>query len=133
MAVAPAGAPVTNALAPERTVPSCFGPALVVDAGFAADEARVGRRRVGAVRVAGPAAGDLEVVVEGAAAGDAHRGAQDGQRTRGAFHQVQHRLLVPPGLGRDHRVVGVVLDRHLEGVGEDPVDAVLVVARRARS
>ena len=60
----------------------------------------------------------------------AHRRPEDGQRTGGALHQVQHRLLVPPGLGRDHRVVGVVLDRHLEGVGKDAVDAVLVVARR---
>ena len=126
----PPAAPVTNALAPDGIVPSCFGPALVVDAGFA----RAKRALAGAVSVPS----GLTVQPRGPRGRRRRRRSapsrtavpQDGQRTPGALHQVQDGLLVPPGLGRDQRIVGVVLDRHLEGVGEDPVDAVLVVARR---
>src|SRR5215203_170339 len=46
-AVGPAAAPVTKALAPDLTVPSCFGPALVVEEGFA----RAKRALAGAVSV----------------------------------------------------------------------------------
>ena len=79
-------------------------------------------------------AGDLEVVVERAAAGDRApraRGRPADSRDRSIRYSTAS--LFRPGLRGDQRVVRVVLDRHLEGVGEDPVDAVLVVARRAAS
>ena len=84
--------PVTNALAPDADRSELLRAGARRRRRVRPGEARVGRRRVGAIGVAGPAAGDLEVVVEGAAAGDADRGPQDGQRTGGPFHQVQRPL-----------------------------------------
>ena len=95
---------------PEAVVPSCFGPGARRRRRVARANRARGGRRVGAVGVDGPAAGDLEVVIEGAAAGRADGGAQDPERAPGALHQGQHGLLVAPGLGRDQRVVGVVHD-----------------------
>ena len=60
-------------------------------------------RGIGAVRVDGPAAADLEVVVERAAVHLPDRGAEDGQRAPGPLGQPQDGLLVAPGLGGDQR------------------------------
>ena len=111
-------------------MPRCFVPDEVVVAGFA----RTNRPDAGAVSVPSgfdaPPAPDFEVVVERAATGGAHRRAEDAERAPGLLHEPEHRLLVPAGLGRDLRVVRVVRDRQLDGVREDPVGAVLEVARR---
>src|SRR6476661_10917918 len=88
-------------------------------------------RGVGAVRVYGPAPGHLEVVIERPAPLLPDGRAQHGQRTPGTLEEVENRLLVPTGLARDERIVRVGPDRQLEGVREDPVQAVLVVAGRA--
>ncbi len=97
-----------------------------------AGEAARGRRRVGAVGIDPPAASDLEIVVEGAAAGRRDGGSEHRVGATGLLHEVEDRLAVAPGLRGDPRVVGVVLDRQLEGVGEDPVAPVLVVVGRPR-
>ena len=131
LGVAPARAPVTNAFATgAASSRAASGRGSIVEAGLARAKPGTGRRGIGPVRVDAPAPIDLEVVVEGAAAGGPDRRAEHRQRAPGAFHQVEDGLLVPSGLRGDLRVVRVVHDRHLERVREDPVDAVLVVARR---
>ena len=126
----PARQPVTNASRPGRRRPELLRPGARRRLGVAPGEPPGRRSGVGPIGVHRPAAGDLEVVVERAAAVHPRRRPEDGVDAAGPLHQVQDRLLVPLGLRADHRGLGVVLDRHLERVGEDPVGAVGVVLGR---
>ncbi len=114
-----------------RHVPELLGAAVGRCYGVGAGES-TGRRRVGAVRVHAPAPPDLQVVVERTAARIPDDLAQDAERTPSPLGEVQDGALVPAGLRCDARVVEIVAVRQLERVGIDPIDAVRVVAGRAR-